>query len=150
MESRYHRLVRMYRHPQALKTRGHPGNGSSGAHPPLDDTILSCPGYSERVGQREDAAHMGQESGCLWLQITHHHSGDRAGEAHEHSLVMMQGERLKRCLRGSVIATANRKLDDSFQMSSCCAQLRTGKILKFRAWHSLQHLVSLSTTLGSP
>lgn len=89
MEGGYHRLVRTYSHPQALKTRGNLGDGSTAAHPPLDgDNILSCLGCSESVGQREDAAHMGQESGCLWLQIIHHHSGDKAGEAHEHSLVM--------------------------------------------------------------
>lgn len=100
-------------------------------------------------GTEGHAPGRGQESAGLWLWITYPHSGDKAGEAHEHSLVMMRGERLKRYLRGSVIATVSGKLADSFQMCSCCAQLRMGKILTLRAWHCLWHLASLSTTLES-
>lgn len=92
----------------------------------------------------------GQESSCLWLQIIRHHGGDKAGDTHEYRLVRTWGDQPKRHLRGSVIATADGKCDASFQMSSRCAQWRMGKILKFRAWHSLWHLVSLSATLESP
>lgn len=112
-------------------------------------TPLRHSGMSWVYGTEGHAAGRGRESAGLWLWIIHPHSGDKAGEAHEHSLVMMRGERLKRYLRGSVIATVSGKLDNSFQMRSCCAQLRMGKILKFRAWHCLQHLASLSTTLES-
>lgn len=67
-----------------------------------------------------------QKSRCLWLQILHHQSDDRAENAPEHILVMMQGEPLKRCLRESITPTANGKLDNFFQMGGCCAQRRTG------------------------
>lgn len=76
--------------------------------------------------QREEADSRDQKSCCLRLQILHHQSDDRAGNAPEHSLVMMQGERLKRCVRESIIPTANGKLDNSFQMGGCRAQRRTG------------------------
>lgn len=41
-------------------------------------------------GQREGAGPESQESRCLWPQILHHRSGNKAGNAPEHSPVMMQ------------------------------------------------------------
>lgn len=51
-----------------------------------------------------------------------HQSGDEAGDTHEHSLIMMQGERLKKGLRATIIPNANGKLDNSFHTGSCCAR----------------------------
>lgn len=114
--------------PPGLRTQEDQGEGPTGQHHsviPVMPWVNGDRGKTQPTGDRESV--------CFWLQLICYPSGDKAGDAHEHGLSVMQGEWRKRLFRGSVIPTANGKLADCFQMNSCCAQLRTREDIKVQS-----------------